>query len=229
MKDFCCWLFRALIITVILCVFFVFSLENSKSNLKRVNNSSKIEVPSLEKVDLLILVNRQVSLPSDYNITLTVFDGHEVAKVLINDLEKMVEDATNELVYLKINTAYRSIEEQQAIWDVSIEKFVNKGYLEKEAIFETRKTVLEPGFSEHHTGLAIDFSKPSHYLENKQMWDWLLENAHEYGFILRYPALKENITGISYEPWHYRYVGRENSMKIHELGLSLEEYLMLQD
>lgn len=204
-------------------------LDTNNSLVVKVHNTTDSSIPLLENTNLLILVNREVKLPNDYKLALESIGSHEVSRVLIDDLEEMVKVAEKDFVYLKINTAYRSIEEQQMIWDNSVQSFLSRGYSYEQAILETRKTVLEPGFSEHHTGLAIDFSKPGDYVENKKMWDWLEKNAYKYGFILRYPVLKENITGIAYEPWHYRYVGKDNSIEIYKLGLSLEEYLMIID
>ena len=96
---------------------------------------------------------------------------------------------------------------------------------------EAKSWIAEPGTSEHHTGLAVDINSeatpgtanPSEVSE--PLYQWLEDNSYRYGFILRYPPGKEDITGVNYEPWHYRYVGVENAEQIHEDGLTLEEYL----
>ncbi len=180
-------------------------------------------------INVLVLVNREHLLPEGYSSSLVTVDGHYVSKIIENDLVQMMKDAKGDGVILKINTSYRSISEQQEIWSKSIDKFLSLGYSQKGALEETRKTVMEPGYSEHHTGLAIDFSNPGQSLENERMWNWLRENAHRYGFILRYPKEKEQITNITYEPWHYRYVGKENSVIIKEKNICLEEYLPESD
>jgi len=94
----------------------------------------------------------------------------------------------------------------------------------------TKREIAIPGTSEHSTGLAVDIVVLSHQtldedFEKTEGFKWLSENAQKYGFILRYPKNKEEITGIKYEPWHYRYVGEENAKKINEQGICLEEYL----
>jgi len=93
---------------------------------------------------------------------------------------------------------------------------------------EDKSFVQPPGYSEHQTGLAADISilgVGMEKIEKKKDWRWLVENAHKYGFILRYPADKTDVTGISYEPWHFRYVGAPHAEYIYEYGLCYEEYI----
>ena len=103
--------------------------------------------------------------------------------------------------------------------------YENEGYTKEKAYEQTTLTVQVPGYSEHETGLAIDFSNEGHYDENEKMWEWLKNNAYKYGFILRYPEDKYEITKIDYEPWHYRYVGKKSAKEISNKNLTLEEYL----
>ncbi len=88
--------------------------------------------------------------------------------------------------------------------------------------------VAVPGTSEHQLGIAVDINADKERCENEDVYLWLAENAHKYGFILRYPQGKEDITGISYEPWHFRYVGVENAQIIYEKQICLEEYTRQQ-
>ena len=97
-------------------------------------------------------------------------------------------------------------------------------------MIEAEKWVAVPGTSEHQTGLALDIISLYYQVldknqENTAEQKWLMENSYKYGFILRYPSDKSEITGINYEPWHYRYVGKEAAKEIYEMGLCLEEYL----
>ena len=86
--------------------------------------------------------------------------------------------------------------------------------------------VAKPGFSEHQTGLCIDVTnRDKYFVKGTEEADWIANNCYKYGFIIRYPEGKENITGISYEPWHIRYVGKEIAKQIHNKGITLEEYL----
>ena len=118
-------------------------------------------------------------------------------------------------------SGWRSFGEQQSIWDDTLAK-------EGEAF--TRQYVAFPGCSEHQTGLALDIVAAGYQILDEEQEDtaeqkWLMENSWKYGFILRYPADKSDITEISYEPWHYRYVGKEAAREIMEQGICLEEYL----
>ena len=216
---------KTLIIIIFLLVTIIFSIQYVKSNYD--NSGFKANNYSMEddNVNLLILVNKDNPLPDNYRTNLVSFKGHEVSRVIYNDLTEMFEAAKNDKVNLYINTSYRSRKQQQEIWDSTIVDFMNQGLSRKNAIKNTEKTVLKPGYSEHETGLSIDFSKPGAYNVNSEMWNWLNTNAHKYGFILRYPETKKTLTKIDYEPWHYRYVGKDYSEKIKSSGLCLEEYL----
>ena len=95
---------------------------------------------------------------------------------------------------------------------------------DKAAIEKTNSEVQKPGYSEHETGLAIDFSNPSNPEDNEPMWEWLNANSYKYGFILRYPKGKENVTGYNFEPWHFRFVGLKLAKYLFKNDLTLEEY-----
>ena len=104
--------------------------------------------------------------------------------------------------------------------------FVAEGYSEEEALKQAKTVAAESGFSEHQLGLAVDIdSEDTSVCSNEAVWEWLRANCANYGFILRYPAGKEDITGISYEPWHFRFVGKDAAKKIMDSGITLEEYL----
>ena len=118
----------------------------------------------------------------------------------------MLSAGENEGLKFVIQTAYRT-------------------YAKQKEFFEAGTTSAAPGTSEHNSGLAVDISNASGYFEGSAEEAWLLEHAHEYGFILRYPEGKEDITGFDHEPWHFRYVGKEQAALIKESGLCLEEYL----
>ena len=90
---------------------------------------------------------------------------------------------------------------------------------------DARKTIQAPGYSEHHTGLAIDFNEVAYGFAESGAYAWLRAHAAEYGFVERYPEDKAAVTGIDYEPWHYRYVGRTHAVRMQALGLCLEEYI----
>lgn len=160
----------------------------------------------------------------------------QLDKRVIEAYQKLSEDAQEAGYPLVIISAYRSVDEQTQIFDRRVTQYENQGMDEKQAIEKTKETSTEPGHSEHHTGLALDIvdenwqqSYSQNVLEEEfgeeDSAKWLAEHASDYGFILRYPKGKEKITQISYEPWHFRYVGKENAKYMEKYDLTLEEYL----
>lgn len=174
----------------------------------------------------LILVNAENKIPDDYKIELTkLSNGEKVDSEIYPDLQEMFDDMRDDGIYPVVGEGYRSRERQQEIMEDKIQAFINEGYSEKKAEEMAKEWVAVPGTSEHELGLAVDINADKEKSDNQEVYDWLYENAYKYGFILRYPIGKTLITGIDYEPWHYRYVGREYSEKIHKSGLCLEEWL----
>ena len=182
-------------------------------------------VDPISEINPLILVNSENAFPDNVNLNLVSFNGYQVADTIYNDLARMYNAALNDNITLKINNAYRSKDEQNQIFESKMHAYENEGYTKEKAYEQTTLTVQVPGYSEHETGLAIDFSNEGHYDENEKMWEWLKNNAYKYGFILRYPEDKYEITKINYEPWHYRYVGKKAAKDITNKNLTLEEYL----
>ena len=182
-------------------------------------------VNPISEINPLILVNSENAFPDNVNLNLVSFNGYQVADTIYNDLASMYNAALNDNITLKINNAYRSKDEQNQIFESKMNAYENEGYTKEKAYEQTTLTVQVPGYSEHETGLAIDFSNEGHYDENEKMWEWLKNNAYKYGFILRYPEDKYEITKINYEPWHYRYVGKKAAKDITNKNLTLEEYL----
>jgi zinc D-Ala-D-Ala carboxypeptidase len=171
--------------------------------------------------DLLILVNKDHALPDDYKVNLTAVGNMQVASVLVGDLTDMRDAAKRDGITLYIDSAYRSAAEQQRIYSDAVADHGGSDLNAKRA----GTTAAPPGHSEHETGLALDFSFAGNENRRNNMWDWLGQNAYKYGFILRYADGKRPITGYKYEPWHYRYVGKDHAKAIFEQDLTLEEYL----
>lgn len=183
------------------------------------------KIDPISEINPLILVNQNNPFPDNVNLNLVTFQEKEVADIIYNDLIDMYNAALNDNITLKINNAYRSKEKQTQIFEEKMKDYENQGYNKEKAYEQTTLTVQVPGYSEHETGLAIDFSNEGHYDENNQMWAWLKNNAYKYGFILRYPQDKYEITKIDYEPWHYRYVGKKAAKEITNQNITLEEYV----
>ena len=170
-------------------------------------------------------------LPEDWECELVDIPyGQHVDRRVYEDLQELLADARAEGFSPYICSSYRSHETQVRLYGEEIEKYRRRGYSKKEAEAEAGRWVAVPGTSEHELGLALDIvSMENQNLDESQMetefQKWMMEHCTEYGFILRYPVDKGEITGIGFEPWHYRYVGREDAEKIKESGLCLEEYV----
>lgn len=185
----------------------------------------------MEPDDLLVLVKHGFGVSSDYipddlvSTNIMVSDSNpdpRLRKEAAEALEKMAEDASKEGYTLAINSAYRSYEDQQAVYDE---------YFAMYDPVTAASLVAVPGYSEHQLGLSVDLTCKDvidgvyGVFGDSPDYDWTIAHAHEYGFILRYPEDKTAITGTANEPWHYRYVGVEAATEIYENGWTLEEYI----
>ncbi len=182
----------------------------------------------------LILANKNSPLPEDYSPELvTLADSSlQMQTEAAAAFDEMRQAANATGLHLMACSTYRSVERQTELYEAEVQKWIDKGYADADAREKAATVVMIPGCSEHNTGLAVDVGSVTNQrveqdFENEPEFDWLQEHAAEYGFILRYPSDKQAITGVSYEPWHYRYVGVENAKAIKESGLCLEEYLGL--
>lgn len=186
----------------------------------------------LLKYDLL-LVNRESKLPHDYTVNLVKLEnGLQVSSDCYNALQKLLEDCTAAGNTPVVCSAYRSVDEQAELFDDKVSELMHiYNYSESRAKQEAAKSVSPPGYSEHHTGLAVDIVDIDNqnletYQEDTDTQQWLIAHSWEYGFILRYPEGKSSQTGIGYEPWHYRYVGEHVAAALHESGMCFEEYVV---
>lgn len=179
----------------------------------------------------LTLVNGSYPLTTDYEPELVEIEQDlMVDKRIAEDLKQMLSDAREEGLNPFICSAYRDYEYQRTVFNETMVTWIGQGYTPLDAYDETAKSVAIPGTSEHATGLALDITSAEFAeLDDRQAETaeakWLAENCWKYGFILRYPLDKSDITGIVYEPWHYRYVGKDAAKEITEQGVTLEEYL----
>ena len=180
-------------------------------------------IPTDMEKDTLMLVNKYNYLSSSYDPNdLETIDANyskgvnnklrHVAKVAF---EKMAASAKLENIIIFNLSAYRSYQSQVTIYNRSVANY---------GIAESDKTSARPGNSEHQTGLTLDVNSVDDSFKYTSAYKWLSNNAYKYGFILRYPENKEDITGYTYEPWHYRYVGEDVANKIKEEGITFDEY-----
>lgn len=182
----------------------------------------------------LLLVNGSNPLPDNYDYTAELKtipeEYHNLQLDQINKniwpyLKAMIDDARSEGVKLYVCSPYRSYNTQKILFDRQVQKQIAAGVPESQAEDKAATIVARPGTSEHHTGLAADMNFTDDAFENTPMFAWLTEHCQDYGFIMRYPKDKIDVTGVIYESWHYRFVGINVAKDIKSKGVTLEEYL----
>jgi len=189
------------------------------------------ETSSEQEAWKLLLVNKQHPIPEDYEFTLGTIAGNlKCDERIIPELLEMLQAAKNDGISLIICSPYRPLERQQYLFNRKITGYMSRGMSYMEAYKLSSQTVTVPNTSEHQLGLALDIYTSSYMTLDSGFGEtkagiWLRENCSDYGFILRYPKGKEYITGIEYEPWHFRYVGKEAATEIMQQEICLEEYL----
>ena len=235
-------LFLGISIILVSLILLVFIFNNKeKENLKEEletstdvvgeNNVIETVIPKKEKNKIndwrLTLVNKENSLPLDFTIELANIDKtRQVDKRIIGELKEMIQAMKNAGINnIWVQSAYRSIEYQENLYNKKVNEYLKLGLTKEEAEKLTSEYINKPGESEHNLGLAVDFNRVNDEFKNTKAFEWLSINAKDYGFVMRYPEEKAEITGIEYEPWHWRYVGKENSYKMNELNMCLEEYI----
>ena len=179
----------------------------------------------------VLLVNKNHNVPEGYSVELEeVEEGHQVDRRIAESLKQMLSDARKEGLSPIICSSYRTNEKQQKLYNNKVKEYKRWGCSSEEAEELASYWVAIPGTGEHETGLAVDIvSRDYQILDEKQeqtdVQQWLIENSYKYGFALRYPTDKKDITMINYEPWHYRYVGIDNATYMKEHDMCLEEYI----
>ena len=180
----------------------------------------------------LILVNGDHPLPEDFQVPefTQLAGGHSIDKRAYPALQRMMDDCRAEGLQPTICSSYRTWEKQEELFDRKALSCLSTAASREEAEEQAAVWVARPGTSEHQAGLAVDIVDKSYQLldegqEETAVQKWLMEHCAGYGFILRYPTEKSALTGVGYEPWHYRYVGEEAAAEIMDRGICLEEYL----
>lgn len=194
--------------------------------------STGTTAPEIDKTQWnLILVNKWNKMPENYEPTVTQLkNGQAIDERAYPDLQDMMDDCQAAGLNPLICSSYRTMDKQKELFSNKINQYLSYGYSQEKAEEAAGELVAIPGTSEHQLGLALDIVDISYQVldekqENTAVQKWLMNNSWKYGFILRYPTDKSDITGISYEPWHYRYVGKEAAKEIYDAQICLEEYL----
>ena len=192
------------------------TVKVNKKTIEKVKDKTIEEVkPNIEVkngltyVNGILIVNKTYSVPKDYNPGSLTIEAK-------NAFDEMQKSASNDNIKLWIASGYRSYSLQTSLYN----NYVLKDGKEKADTYSAR-----PGHSEHQTGLAMDLNIIDSSFEGTPEAIWIASNCYKYGFIVRYPKGKENITGYKYEPWHVRYLGKDIAKKVYESGKTLEEYL----
>ena len=190
--------------------------------------SESLQAESSESDWALMLINRSNPIPDDYQVgdLVELRGGQKVDRRIYPDLQAMFDAARADGVYPIVGSGFRTTEKQQQLMDDKIAAYRAEGHSEEEARRLAESWVAIPGTSEHQTGICADINAAGGSdSTNEEVYAWLRDHAHRFGFILRYPEDKTDITGTIYEPWHYRYVGIAAATEIYNSNLCLEEYL----
>jgi len=178
----------------------------------------------------VVVVNPWNFVPADYEPELVTAEyGYIVDASCKDALLQMLSDCRKEGLNPRITSAYRRHQTQIELYNNKVYYYLDLGYSEENARKKAATIIAVPGTSEHELGLAVDLVDANYWVldeaqENTAAQKWLMAHCWEYGFILRYPNEKSDVTGIIYEPWHYRYVGKELAKELQSSGLCLEEY-----
>lgn len=175
----------------------------------------------------LLLVNFDYCLPKGYSFEKTTLGGTSLDARVAPHFKQMQAAAASEGLKIVPLSGYRSLEAQERLFNQTVNEYKNQGFDEKTSVAKASKRRQPPGCSEHNAGLAMDVCEIRRDFENTAEFKWLQENAADFGFIMRYPKDKVDITRVQYEPWHWRYVGVDVAREIKDRGICLEEYLGL--
>lgn len=182
----------------------------------------------------LRLVNPWNKLPEGYSVELGIFRGFYIDKRILPNVEAMFEDAKKAGINLKIDSVYRSHEDQTYAYNKKVNEYLSYGYGRKDAENKAATITARPDTSEHQTGLAIDIISEEYAKNHARMtaafadtkaYEWLSTHCYDYGYILRYKENKTDVTGVIFEPWHYRFVGVEYAAQIRNFDGVFEEWL----
>lgn len=199
-----------------------------------VDDDETIDISTFDKTDWkIMLINKQHPIPESYEFTLATIKGSmKCDERIIPELQQMMQAAHNDGVTLVIRSPYRDYERQIYLFNRKVKAYMKTKMSYLEAYRTTAQAVTIPGASEHQVGLALDITSNSYTtltegFADTEAGEWLALHSYEYGFILRYPDGKEEITGITFEPWHFRYVGKTAAKYMYDNDLTLEEFAML--
>ncbi len=202
--------------------------SGSSTALSEMNPSKSGGLPVYSDSLSLMLVNQSNPLPSGYQVRLADFEGQKVDERIVPALKQMMEKARTDGCPLTLSGGYVDSDGQNRLYEDEVQRLMKNGNLSRvRAENQALNTVGKGGYSENQTGLAVTFSadgKQGDDFASAKQYHWLSENSVYYGFILRFPSEKESLTGMEFQPGHFRYVGTGNAVKMREYSMCLEEY-----
>lgn len=208
--------------------------NSSKTESKENNESSVVSDIELEGTTgefvqsddrLLVVVNNEVDLPESFKANLTEEYDATIDKSMVDAWEQLYDAGSKEGHYFWITYSYRTVKEQNSYYNSNVKSLMESGLSKKQAQAKADVTVQKGGDSEYITGLSIGVNTANDAFGETSDYKWLVENGPDYGFILRFPEGKEKITGMEYQPWRFRYVGKTHAKQMQKLNMCLEEYV----
>ncbi len=200
------------------------------SPLSTSSNHQKDITPQLELENIngwpLNVIHPDYPMDTDISIELALAPGDEYVDArILEPLLDMFNAGLDAGLVMYVNSGYRSVSHQAELYQNRIDSYIAQGYSEEDAISQTNRWVATPGTSEHALGIAVDITADEITTTDWEVYIWLADNAHNFGFTESFPADRVEDTGVSYEPWHYRYVGVDVAVYMYENELLLHEYL----
>ncbi len=220
--------FVIIIVFFLISIFIFFQKADEDKNPEVILKPEIIQQTESKKINgdsLLVQVNKQYCLPQDYVpsglVHISEYGIPEtkdflLRKIVMPDLEAMVDQAKQDGVELRIISAYRSYQNQIETYNYWVDQL---------GLEEASRQSALPGCSQHQLGTAVDFNELEFSFTYTSAGIWLSKNAWQYGWVISFPLNSESITGYAYEPWHYRYIGKDNALKMQKSGLILSKFL----
>ncbi|MCR5214828.1 MAG: M15 family metallopeptidase [Eubacterium sp.] len=201
--------------------------EEEAAMLATITDATATDATSDVDAWMTILISASSPLPEGYEVPefTELRGGKRVDSRIYPELQRMFDDARAQGYSPYVDTAYIDNAGQQELFDEKVQEFINSGMTDEQAKVEAGNCVAQPGTSEHQSGLAIDVYSDAGDEDQTALWTWLNENSYKYGYIVRYPENKVDITGVSYESCHLRYVGVDAANIMFINGWCLEEFL----
>lgn len=216
-----------MIIAVLLAAFNELNTLTDRDTPQEEGQPSQTVSSTDDSEKLMTLIAPYSPLQSGYKQNLTTYRGIEVDKAILSDLKQMTAASQEDGMELLLDSGYVSAAEQNELYVAEVKRLMEEeGYSREDAEVNAEYAAPQGNHYDTQSGLSVSFSsEDSIYFEYTDEYLWLVNNSYKYGFILRYPSGKESFTGIEYNPHLFRYIGRDNALKLRKLDMCLDEYI----